>query len=148
MYVVVAIAAIFWMSGCGPTLTAQSSPPPGRIAALDSNDDKYDLDISSGVAIAISCYDDGPCKNVVVSTEDESIAAVKGAAFGAIDKSQQPYPHNAVYSGTYAHSGVVIIGKKPGNTKVKIKTSDGSRTINVTVVAPPASGTASTIAAP
>ncbi len=127
-------------AGCGPTFTAQSAPPPGRIAALDENGGHYDLDISSGVAIAISCYDNGPCKQVVISTEDESIAAVKGAAFGAIER--QPY----VY-GTATPAGVVIIGKAPGRTKVKIKTSEGSKTIHVTVLPQPAQGSHSTAVA-
>ena len=119
--------------GCGPTLSAQSAPPPGRIASFDSNDDHYDLDLSQGVAIAISCYHDGPCKNVVVSTEDESIVDVKGAAFGALE--QIPYTYASI-----TPAGIVLVGKAPGKTKVKVKTKDGSKTIHVTVLAPPVHG--------
>ena len=125
--------------GCGPTLAAQSSPPPGRIASFEPNDDHYDLDLSQGVAIAISCYDDGPCKNVVVSTDDEAIVDVKGAAFGALE--QNPYTYQ-----TLTPAGVVLVGKHPGKTKVKVKTKDGSKTIHVTVIAPPRHGHRATAA--
>lgn len=141
VYAAFAIALLLYASGCGPTLMAQSAPPPGRIASLGEDDGKYELDLSSGVAIAISCTDQrGPCKDVVIATEDESIAEVKGAAFGVLEKD--------AYTGATAGSaGVVIVGKKPGTTKVKIKTSDGSRTIKVTVLAPPATGSHSTAVA-
>ena len=115
------------LAACGPTLTAQSSAPPGRMASFDDNDGHYDLDISQGVAIAISCYYEGPCKDVVVATDDESIADVKGASL----------------EGT---SSLVIVGKAPGVTRVKVKTSKGDKTIHVKVLAPPAAGSPAKVA--
>src|SRR5688572_29819077 len=128
------LALVALVGACGPTLTAQSSPPPGRTAALEEIDDHYDLAISQGVAIAISCYHNGPCKDVVIATENASIADVKGAAFGILER----HPYNPRATSTPA--GVVIVGKAPGKTKVKLKTSDGSKTINVVVLAQPTQG--------
>ena len=127
VWVVMAIALLVYASGCGPTLTAQTSPPAGRTASFDENDGHYDLDISQGVAIAISCYNDGPCKDVVVATENESIADVKSASL--IDTVS-----------------LVIVGKAPGVTRVKVRTSKGDKTINVKVLAPPASAGPSKVA--
>ena len=131
MWTVIAVALIFWASGCGPVLSSQSAPPPGRTASFDSNDGHYDLDISQGVAIAISCYDDGPCKDVVIATEDESIADVRGASVTATAE-RDPYTYR-----TLTPASIVIVGKAPGKTRVKVKTKDGSKTINVHVLAPP-----------
>jgi hypothetical protein len=127
-------ALIAFLGACGPYLAARSAPPPGRTAAFEENDGHYDLAISQGVAIAITCEDGGPCKDVVVSTENEAIAAVKGAAFGALEQAHPYYPATTI------PAGVVIIGKSPGKTKVRVKTSDGSKTINVVVLAQPSQG--------
>lgn len=128
------------LAACGPTLSARSGPPPGRIAAFSANDDHYDLDLSQGVAISIGCEHHGPCKDVVVSTSDEAIVGVKGATFGAID---QPYGY-----GTVTPAGVVLVGRTPGKAKVVVKTADGNKTIRVTVVPAPALGEHATVARP
>ena len=130
---------LFALVGCGPYLYARTAPPPGRTAAFDEDDGKYYLSVSQGVAIAINCVDGGPCKNVVVSTENESIADVKGAASGSMEYA----PYSSVGA---VPSTVVIIGKNPGKTIVKVKTSDGSKTIIVTVVPPPATGQPAVVA--
>lgn len=135
------ILLVCTLAACGPTLYSQSAPPPGRTAALDENDGHYDLDISQGVAIAVACDHDGPCKDVVISTEDERIADVRGASFGSLEKS--PYTLH-----TSTPAGVVIIGKHPGKTRVEVRTARGSKTINVTVLAPPAIGQPATVARP
>lgn len=133
IYAACAIGLVLWASGCGPSLYAQSAPPPGRTAYLEENDDHYDLELSQGVAIAVSCVHDGPCKDVVVSTADAAIADVKGAAFGTLERN----PYTLVAA---APAGIVIIGKQPGKTKVQVKTAKGQRTIHVHVLPPPAVG--------
>ena len=130
-------------AACGPTLTARSSPPPGRIASFAANEGHYDLELSQGVAIVIGCEHGGPCKNVRVSSTDATIVDVRGATFGALEQAPLGY----VPATTPA--GVVLVGKAPGHAKVKVKTSDGSKTIHVTVVEPPVLGSpASAVARP
>ena len=141
LWAVIAIALLFWASACGPSLYSQSAPPPGRTAALSSNDGHYDLDLSQGVAIAIACEHSGPCKDVVITTENEAIADVKGASFSNLE-------HHAYTSYTSTPAGVVIVGKSPGKTRVKVKTSDGSKTIHVHVLPPPLSGSPAKVARP
>jgi len=149
-WAILVIAFLIWASGCGPVLNAQSLPPPGRTAAFESNDGHYDLAISQGVAIAISCYHDGACKNVVVSTDDAHTADVKGASVGvqALAAATNLVDRNAIRYSTASTAGFVIIGKNPGTTKVKVKTSNGNKTINVKVIAPPVAGAPATVAGP
>ena len=134
-------ALLVLLAACGPNFTAQSAPPPGRIARLDEVKDHYELDISAGVAIAITCYDSGPCKDVVVSTEDASIADVRGGAFGQLQRNEWNR------FGTWTDAGIVVIGKSPGHTKIKVKTKDGDKTFRVNVVAPPLVGAPNTAVA-
>ena len=141
MWTAIVVALIFWASACGPSLYSQSAPPPGRTAAFDDRDGHYDLDISQGVAIAISCDDSGPCRDVVVATEDAAIADVKGASFGNLER-------NAYTMRTLTPAGIVIIGKSPGKTRVKVKTKGGDKTIHVHVLAPPLVGAPSKVARP
>ena len=118
------------LAACGPSLYAQSSAPPGRTASFEDTDGHYDLDISQGIAIAISCDTwEGACKDVVVGTEDESIADVKAASL----------------VGT---SSLVVVAKAPGMTRVKVSTSKGSKTIHVKVKAPPLTGEPAKVARP
>ncbi|HLL21003.1 MAG TPA: hypothetical protein VK427_02680, partial [Kofleriaceae bacterium] len=136
-----AVWLVVLASACGPYLIAQSTPPPGRVASLERDGDEYDLQLTQGVAIAVSCDDHSPCKDVVVSTEDAAIADVKGAAFGTLERD--PYLLDAA-----APAGVVVIGKAPGKTRVKVKSSGGTKTIDVTVIRPPMTGEPATIARP
>ena len=139
MWTVIAVALLFWASGCGPVLSSQSVPPPGRIASFDSNDGHYDLDITQGVAIAISCDHDGPCKDVVVMTADASIADVRGASVTSTERD----PHMLRM---LTPASIVIVGKAPGKTRVKVKTKKGSKTIHVHVLAPPLASAPSKVA--
>jgi len=145
---VCAVAVLVWASGCGPVLTAQSLPPPGRTAALQENDGHYDLVLSQGVAIAVTCYNDGACQDVVVATEDEHIADVKGASIGAnaLAAGVGAVDRPALRYSTTTTSGFVIIGKNPGKTKVKVKTSKGDKTIRVNILPPPIVGAAAVVA--
>jgi hypothetical protein len=143
----VVLICVIWASACGPVLNAQTLPPPGRIATFEANDGHYDLALSQGVAISISCYDGGACKEVVVSTADAKIADVHGASIGANALSAgviEAAPRMRYSTATTA--GFVIVGKTVGKTKVKVKTSEGSKTINVNVLAPPIPGAPAVVA--
>lgn len=148
IYAVCAVAFLVWASGCGPILSAQSLPPPGRTAALQENDGHYDLELSQGVAIAVTCYHDGACQNVVVSTEDEHVADVKGASVGAntLGAGVAAVDRPTLRYSTATTSGFVIIGKNPGKTKVKVKTSKGDKTIRVNIIPPPVVGATAVVA--
>jgi hypothetical protein len=123
-------------TGCGPTLVAQSAPPPGRVARLDDVDGfwglkYYRMEISQGVALAVTCYRMGaPCEKLQVRSDDPAKLEVHAASLHALEPSS--------YRGNQAPaSGVVLVGKSPGSTKVHVRTRNKTREIVVTVVAPP-----------
>ena len=138
------LVCVLGASGCGPFLSAQSLPPPGRTAAFDADDDH--LTLSQGVAIVLSCYHGGPCRDVVVSTADASIADVKSASIGANALAAGAAGAAEPRYSTATTAGFVVVGKHPGTTKVKVKTSKGTKTIRVDVVPPPSVGTPAIVA--
>ena len=134
--VLVAAAAV----GCNPTLSAQSLAPPGRAARLDAIDGfwgikGYKLELSKGVAIAVTCNHGGPCGKLRVTSDDPSIAEVMDASFGVLQPSHGShyFPDNQATAAAF-----VVVGKAPGVTRIRVKTDDGGRTIAVTIVPPPA----------
>lgn len=140
---VLAIAA-----GCNPTLSAQSLAPPGRAARLDAIEGfwgvkSYRLELSRGIAIAVTCTHGGPCAKLHVTADDPAIAEVRDASFGVLQPSAGPMyaPSNQTTAAAF-----VVIGKAPGTTKLHVKTSDGSRTIKVTVAPPPGTAPQATAA--
>lgn len=134
------IVALAAAAGCKPTLSAQSLAPPGRAARLDAIDGfwgikGYKLELSKGVAIAVTCTHGGPCGKLRVTSDDPSVAEIHDASFGVLQPSHgSPYfPDNQTMAAAF-----VVVGKTPGSTKIRVKTDDGGRTIAVTIVAPPA----------
>ena len=137
---IVAIVAAVTAAGCNPTLSAESLAPPGRAARLDEvtgffgNIKSYKLELSRGVAIAVTCTHGGPCGKLRATSDDPAIAEVHDASFGVLrpNGGSTYYPTNQATAAAF-----VVVGKAPGTTRVRIKTNDGSRTIAVTIVAPP-----------
>lgn len=126
-------------AGCNPTLSAQSMAPPGRAARLDAIDSfwgikGYRLALSKGVAIAVTCNHGGPCGKLRVTSDDPSIAEVHNASLGVLQPS-----HGGVYApdNHATAAAFVVVGKAPGTTKVRVRTNDGGRTIDVTIVPAP-----------
>ena len=77
------------LAGCHPTLAAESPAPPGRRARLDEVTGfwgvrHYRLELSQGVAFALSCSAGGPCAQLVATSDDRTIADVHAAAFSAL----------------------------------------------------------------
>ena len=130
-FVVVALA----LAACNPYLNQQSVAPPGRAARLDRVDGfwglkDYRLEISEGVALALTCEDGGPCHKPNLVSDDPAIAEVRPASLAALERIG--YGGDATPS-----SAFVVIGKAPGTTKLHLRTKDGKRDVVVTVVAPP-----------
>lgn len=143
-----ALAALAAFAACNPYLTVQSPAPPGRTARLDQVKNfwglqRYRLELSRGVAIAITCEHGGPCEHMHVVSDDPAIAEVRAASLGVLQTS---------LDGEQTEAALVIVGKAPGQTRVHVREKDGSRDVIVTVVAAPAASTsvatASAVAAP
>ncbi|MBA3458430.1 MAG: hypothetical protein H0T46_00595 [Deltaproteobacteria bacterium] len=135
----VALIVLALAAGCNPTLSAQSLAPPGRAARLDTIDSfwgikGYRLALSKGVAIAVTCSHGGPCAKLRVTSDDPAIAEVHDASLGVLQPS-----HGGVYApdNQATAAAFVVVGKAPGTTKVRVRTDDGGRTIDVTIVPPP-----------
>jgi hypothetical protein len=125
------------LAGCLPTLAAQSTAPPSRAARLDPIDGfwqpkGYRLELSQGVAIAVTCNKGAPCREMRLSSDDPAIAEVRSASLSRLEYS--------AFSGSQATaSALVVVGKSPGMTTVRVRTAGGDQTIAVTVVPSPTS---------
>jgi len=131
---VAAAAAMALVAACHPNLVAESAPPPGRTARLDEvtgfwGVQRYRLELSRGVALVVSCTYRGPCEKLVATSDDHAIAEVRAASQAMLRPAgfnQQPA------------AAVVIVGKAPGTTTIRLRSTDGGRDVRVTVVPPPA----------
>lgn len=159
----VLVASLAGLSGCAPTLVAQSAAPPGREARLDPvkgfwGDVKfYRLEISQGVAIAMTCDNSGPCRGMALTSDDPTVAEVKRASLGtlvpsamgpyatghAIQGQQQMYGYGANQA---TAAGLVVVGKRAGTTRIRVAVGKETREIRVTVVPPPPQSPAAAIA--
>jgi hypothetical protein len=134
--VVPLVAALGAATGCLPTLAAESTAPPGRTARLNEETGfwgikRYRLELSQGVALAISCNDQGPCETLTATSDDPAIAFVRAAALTAL--------RPAGYSGNQQPAAaVVVVGKAPGATTIRLRSKAGGRDVRVTIVPPPA----------
>jgi hypothetical protein len=131
-----ALAALIGIAaGCHPTLFAESPAPPGRAARLDAVSGfwgvkHYRLELSQGVAFAVSCTYGGPCAQLVATSDDRTIADVRAASFAALRQvgftsAQQPI------------AAIVIIGTMPGTTTIRLRSKADDIDVRVTVVPPP-----------
>ncbi|MBA3396595.1 MAG: hypothetical protein H0T89_28450 [Deltaproteobacteria bacterium] len=133
--VMLLVVAASVLGACNPYLTAQSAAPPGRVARLDPVDGfwsikSYKVELSVGVALAVTCAEGGPCHDLTVVSDDPAIATVRPASLGTLQPS-------GIASQATA-SAVVIVGKAPGTTRLRLRSREGTRDIRVTIVAPPA----------
>jgi len=142
------VLAVALTGACNPTLTAQSLPPPGRSARMDAvtgfwgNTRWYRLELTEGVAFALTCEHGGPCEQLVATSDNAAIAEVRPAALSKLEADPMGRQNQA------PASAVVIVGKQPGTTIVRLRTKDGGRDVRVTIVPPPAIGTPATVASP
>jgi hypothetical protein len=136
------LVLVLALAGCNPTLIAYSSPPPGRTADLDPvngfwGTKWYRMEVTSGVALAVVCYQGGPCEQMTAKSDDAKIADVRPASLGVLAQT---------YDRARQLAGFVVIGKSPGKTKVHVQTKDGSRMIEVTVQPAPVLAAPSAVA--
>jgi hypothetical protein len=129
-----ALALAIAAAGCNPVLVAQSAAPPGRSARLDEvrgfwGLKSYRMELSQGVALAVTCYLGGPCEKMSVVSDDPGVAEVRRASFGQLERA-------GIYNQATA-AAAVIVGKSPGTTRVRVRSKEGHRDIIVTVVPPP-----------
>jgi hypothetical protein len=131
-------------AGCLPTLRAESTAPPGRVARLDADTGfwgikSYRLELTQGVALAVSCEQLGPCEQLAATSDNPAIAEVRPAALTAL--------RPAGWTNQQPAAAVVIVGKAPGRTAIRVQSKDGGRQVRVTVVPPPGPGAVTTAAA-
>jgi hypothetical protein len=127
-------ACLALAAGCNPILVAQSAAPPGRSARLDEvrgfwGLQSYRMEISQGVALALTCYQGGPCEKMTATSDNPAVAEVRRASLGTLERS-------GMY-GQATAAALVVVGKSPGLTHVRVRSKDGHRDIAISVVAPP-----------
>jgi hypothetical protein len=124
------------LTACNPYLQAESAQPPGRSARLDEvtgfwgTVKSYRLELSRGVAIAISCRMGSPCEHMRAVSDNPAIAEVRAASLGVLEK--HPFSDTAQTS-----AAMVIVGKSTGTTKIHVDSKDGYREIAVTIIGSP-----------
>jgi hypothetical protein len=128
--------ALTLFCACNPYLVAQSPAPPGRSARLDEvtgfwgTTKSYRLELSRGVAIAVTCNQGSPCEHVRAVSDNPAIAEVRAASLGVLEKA-------AFGNTAQTSSALVIVGKTPGTTHVHVTAKEGHRDIAVTIVGSP-----------
>lgn len=132
--------ALCLLAGCPPALTAQSTAPPSRTARLDPihgfwTITGYRLELSQGVAIAISCSSGRPCAKLRATSDDPTIVEVREASLAQLEQQGTAFVPRVYDRQTM--SALVAIGKTPGKTTVRVQSADGDREVYVTVAPPP-----------
>jgi hypothetical protein len=144
----VVIATLASLAACDPHLYQRSVAPPGRSARLDEvtgfwgNIKHYRLEVSEGVALAVTCNLGAPCEKMKVTSDDPAIAEVRPASLSALESTGYGTAAQSLPS-----SAFVILGKQPGTTRIHVTSKDGNRDVRVTVIAPPAPAAPQTVAA-
>lgn len=115
------------VAGCEPTLSALTTPPPGREAELDTESDA--VRISEGVALAIECRgQSGPCTALSLESDDPAVADAR-----VVFRDELAYSS----SGPRSATAFVVVGRRPGETRVRLTSDEGSRSLEVEVIAAP-----------
>ena len=136
------LLAMIGLAACNPYLQQQSVAPPGRAARLDEVSGfwglkRYRLEISEGVALALTCSEGGPCEKMKVVSDDPAIAEVRPASLAALQAIGYGTAGNGAMQQPMA--AFVVVGKAAGKTRLHVTAKEGDRDVIVTVVAPPPS---------
>jgi hypothetical protein len=148
-YTFCALAILVAMTACNPYLHADSPAPPGRAARIDPVRNfwevvkYYRMEVSPGVAMALTCEYGAPCEHVHVRSEDPAVADIRLASLSVL----KPLAYGTGHEEQTA-SAVVVVGKAPGSTWLHLTSREGHRDVLVTVVASPPPVTPQMIGAP
>jgi hypothetical protein len=128
---------LFGLSACNPNLYVESPQPPGRSARVDEVSNfwglqYYRMELSTGVAIALTCSSGAPCEHMKVVSDDPSIAEIRLASLGVLKASPYNLDHRQ-----QTEAGLVVVGKAPGKTTLRVTAAQGHREVVVTVIPPP-----------
>jgi hypothetical protein len=119
------VVLVMGATACGPRFHAMTTPPPGRTAHLTEKNKfwggwKYGVRITEGTVLAVGC----DCSRLSVSSDDSRLVTVMKAH--ATNKNPATQRDARVAS-------FVIVGLRPGKTRVRVHASNGNKTIPVTV---------------
>jgi len=125
-------ALLLLVAACNPTLYAMSTPPPGRVGWLDTKE--RTLEMSNGVAIAFACekWDGGPCRGATAASADPAIADVVPAHLARLDARLDNTDVSMVPATSF-----LVVGHKPGKVTIHVRSDDGDRELEVTVLPEP-----------
>ena len=127
------------LTGCDgdPTFTPVTNAPPGATADLHSNrsNNTHAIHITEGVAMAVECEDQKhrPCSFDGTTIEDSSIATFK-RAYADLDQ-KEVYSRGVQQKSNLTRTVFVVAGKKPGTTKMTVRTGYGDVPITIEVLA-------------
>jgi hypothetical protein len=125
-----ALLLLLLAAGCHPKLYAASVPPPGAVGVLHTKGEWAKL--TEGTVLAFTCEKwGGACIDARATSDDPAIAEVKPAAVARL--------HPLLTQGSQIQqSTFVIVGKRPGKTRIRVHARQGHKTLDVTVLAAPA----------
>ena len=135
----IAVAIILALTACNPTLTVESPAPPGRTARVDEvrgfwGLQSYRMEVTAGVAVAMTCEQARPCEHMKLISDNPEIAEVRPASLSLLKASAATY---TTYHDQQTAAALVVIGKHPGKTTIRVTAEEGHREIAVEVVAAP-----------
>ncbi|MEO8551610.1 MAG: hypothetical protein ABI678_16645 [Kofleriaceae bacterium] len=135
----IAVAIILALTACNLTLAVESPAPPGRTARVDEvrgfwGLQSYRMEVTAGVAIAMTCAQARPCEHMKVVSDDPAIAEVRPASLSLLKPTELAYVR---YHDQQTAAALVVIGKRPGKTTIRVTAEEGHREIAVEVVAAP-----------
>ena len=127
---------LMMLAACDPYLYQQSVAPPGRSARLDEvtgfwgSIKSYRVELSRGVALAVTCNQGAPCEHMRAVSENPAIAEVRAGSLGVLEKN--PFQNDGKPAAAF-----VIVGKSPGTTRIHVTAKEGHRDVAITVVGSP-----------
>ena len=126
------LALSLCLGACGEvSFEAITTAPPDRVA--DLNEEEGTITLSRGVALAIECTSSGsghhgPCENMTRRVDDPRVALALPAD---VDELRDRYERGSV--DTRQAAVLVVAGRAPGTTTVRVTTDRGGASFDVTV---------------